>query len=169
MKHPFSVTFKAVLIDIYIYTCPNRLHHPALHTLTHQITTLIIWRYTVVSLLYSIWCCLLMSWGVCGRVLVYLGGILGCQSYFGSLWGLKQTHHFGTTLKCNIFSTILRHQNTKPLHKNHWVGLGWPIFAFFRFVRDMLFVTVAFDHPVHTRVKDQRYINIFLLTSAGRT
>ena len=29
--------------------------------------------------------------------------------------------------------------------KNHWVR---PFFAFFRFVREILFVTVALDHPV---------------------
>ena len=27
---------------------------------------------------YSVWCCLGMSWGVWGRVLVYFGGILWC-------------------------------------------------------------------------------------------
>ena len=31
------------------------------------------------------------------------------------------------------------------LSQNHWV---WPFFAFFRFVREILFVTVALDHPV---------------------
>ena len=44
---------------------------------------------------------------------------------------------------------ILRHQNTKTaaekLSKNHWVR---PFFTFFWFVREILFVTVAFDHPV---------------------
>ena len=31
------------------------------------------------------------------------------------------------------------------LSKNHWVR---PFFAFFMFVREILFVTVALDHPV---------------------
>ena len=31
------------------------------------------------------------------------------------------------------------------LYKNHWVK---PFFVIFRFVRDILLVTVAFDHPV---------------------
>ena len=31
------------------------------------------------------------------------------------------------------------------LSKNHWVR---PFLAFFRFVREILFVTVALDHPV---------------------
>ena len=64
---------------------------------------------------------------------------------------VEPSYHFSTTLKGKIFfhPIILRHQNTKTvaymLSKNHWVR---PFFAFFRFVREILFVTVALDHPV---------------------
>ena len=37
------------------------------------------------------------------------------------------------------------------LSKNHWVK---PFFVIFRFVRDILLVTVAFDHPVLVRFPD---------------
>ena len=51
------------------------------------------------------------------------------------------------TVFCQL--TILRHQNTKTaaykLAKNDWVR---PFFAIFRFIREILFVTVAFDRPV---------------------
>ena len=58
------------------------------------------------------WCSSDVVWGCLGGVwvLVYLGGILGCQSCSGGNlrvqsmqnWAaLKQTHHFGTTLKCS--------------------------------------------------------------------
>ena len=58
------------------------------------------------------WCSSDAVWGCLGGVwvLVYLGGILGCQSCSGGNlrvqsmqnWAaLKQTHHFGTTLKCS--------------------------------------------------------------------
>ena len=64
---------------------------------------------------------------------------------------MEPSYHFSTTLKWKIFFhlIIMRHQNTKTaawkLSKNHWVRL---FFVFFRFVREILFVTVAFDHPV---------------------
>ena len=64
---------------------------------------------------------------------------------------MEPSYYFSTTLKGKIFFhfIILKHQNTKTaaymLSKNHWVR---PFFAFFRFVREILFVTVALDHPV---------------------
>ena len=43
------------------------------------------------------------------------------------------------------------------LSKNHWV---WPFFAIFRFIREILFVTVAFDHPVPTLKSKKEYLVI---------
>ena len=73
-------------------------------------------------------------------------GYLGSQSC-----SMEPKLHFGTTLKGKTFFhlTIPRHQNTKTaaykLSKNDWVR---PFFGIFRFAREKLFVTVAFDHPV---------------------
>ena len=93
---------------------------------------------------YSVWCCLGMSWRVWGRVLVS-GIILGCQSCFGSLWGLLESwihaefssaeanppFCYNTEMQDFFHLIILRHQNTKTaaymLSKNHWVR---PFFAF---------------------------------------
>ena len=64
---------------------------------------------------------------------------------------MEWKHYFGTALNGTVFCqlTILRHQNTKTaaykLAKNDWVR---PFFAIFRFIREILFVTVAFDRPV---------------------
>ena len=78
-------------------------------------------------------------------------GYLGSQSC-----SMEPKHHFGTTLKSTTFFhlTIPRHQNTKTaaykLSKNDWVR---PFFEIFKFAREKLFVTVAFDHPVfHMKV-----------------
>ena len=104
------------------------------HILTHQKTTLNVWRYTGVSIVSD---AVGMSWGVWGRDLAYLGGILGCQSCFGGYlrvqsmldWAmLKQTRHFGTTLKCKICSTwpFWDIKIPKPPHKCFLkiIGLG---------------------------------------------
>ena len=80
----------------------------------------------------------------------------GAWMCLGGIWilspcGMEPKHHFCTGLKGTIFFhlTILRYQNTKTaayqLSKNDWVN---PFLVFFRFVREKLFVTVAFDHPV---------------------
>ena len=70
------------------------------------------------------------------------------------LWGETReepSYHFSTILKCEILSclVLLRQRNTKTaayqLSKNDWVR---PFSVSFRFVREKLFVTVAFDHPV---------------------
>ena len=70
---------------------------------------------------------------------------------------VEPSYHFSTPVKCNIFFCliILRHQNTKTaalkLSKNHWVR---PFFAIFRLLREILFVTVAFDHAVSNLQED---------------
>ena len=112
--------------------------------------------------IYCVWCCLRMSWGCLRKSFVVWAVFWGWQSCLKVFCGylrvqsiqgwvlLKPTHQFGSTLKCkeNSHLIILRHQNTKTaawkLSKNHWVR---PFFAFFRFVREILFVTVAFDQP----------------------
>ena len=105
------------------------------------------------------------------------GDVLGCLReslgvfwlYFamlkllGSLWGLFEgSVHAGLSraeanppfwqnseMKELFHLIIMRHQNNKTaalkLSKNHWVR---PFFAIFRLLREVLFVTVAFDHPV---------------------
>ena len=91
---------------------------------------------------YSVWCCLGMSWGVWGRVLVYLGGILRCQNCLGVFGGylrvqsmqdwavLKPTHHFGKTVKWKICFTWslwdIKIPKPKPPHKSFLkiIGLG---------------------------------------------
>ena len=81
-------------------------------------------------------------------------------SYMRSWMKVEPSYHFSTPVKCNIFFRliILRHQNTKTaakkLSKNHWV---WPFFAIFRLLREILLVTVAFDHTV-SWVRYQQYI-----------
>ena len=78
------------------------------------------------------------------------GGFLVSQ-YMRSWTKVEPSYHFSTTLKGKIFLDLIifRHKNTKTaqymLSKNHWVR---PFFAFFRFVREILFVTVALDPPV---------------------
>ena len=82
------------------------------------------------------------------------GGYL-VRQYMRSWTKVEPSYHFSTTLKGKIFFhlIILKHQNTKTaaymLSKNHWVS---PFFAFFRFIREILFVTVALDHPVSLHV-----------------
>ena len=114
---------------------------------------------------YSAWCCLGVSWGVWGRVLVYLGGILRCQNCLGVFEGylrvqsmqdwavLKPTHHFGKTVKWKIWFTwsLWDIKIPKQPHKSFLkiIGLGL-FFVIFRLIREILFVTVAFDHPVFT-------------------
>ena len=97
--------------------------------------------------------------GCLGGVWGYLSGIHGnrrrldmFRGYLGSQsCSMEPKLHFGTTLKGTTFFhlTIPRHQNTKTaaykLSKNDWVR---PFFGIFRFAREKLFVTVAFDHPV---------------------
>ena len=74
----------------------------------------------------------------------------------GGIWvlipcSMEPKHYFGTSLKGTTFVhlTILKHLDVKiavyKLYKNHWVV---PFFGIFRNVRDILLVTVAFDHPV---------------------
>ena len=80
----------------------------------------------------------------------------GAQMCFGGIWvlnlcNIECKHFYCSVLKGTIFCqlTIMRHQNTKTaaykLAKNDWVR---PFFAIFRFIREILFVTVAFDRPV---------------------
>ena len=121
------------------------------------------------AMFLGICCCLLafhFPWG-------YLGGLGGPWGVSGGIWvvfmeiggawiclggirvlnpcSMEWKHYFGTALNGTVFCqlTILRHQNTKTaaykLAKNDWVR---PFFAIFRFIREILFVTVAFDHPV---------------------
>ena len=67
------------------------------------------------------------------------------------LGGIRVLSPYPKTLKDTTFFhlTILRHQNTKTaaykLSKNVWVR---QFFGVFRFAKEKLFVTVAFDHPV---------------------
>ena len=134
---------------------------PTPQILLRQIT---VWNVCKCLVVFSsVCCCPVVSWGVWGRVFVYLDGILVCLSCLGvfgkylraesmqdRVW-LEPTHHFGTTLKYKIFSRLilLRHQNTKTAlykhSKNYWV---MPFLVICCFIREKLFVTVAFDHPV---------------------
>ena len=95
-------------------------------------------------------------WGVFGWIWVEFMEIGGAQMCLGGIWvlnpcSMEWKHYFGTALNGTVFCqlTILRHQNTKTaaykLAKNDWVR---PFFAIFRFIREILFVTVAFDRPV---------------------
>ena len=116
-------------------------------------------------------------WGVSGG---RLGGVLGCLrsihgnqrrlDVFGGYLGsqscsMEPKLHFGTTLKGTTFFhlTIPRHQNTKTaaykLAKNDWVR---PFFGIFRFAREKLFVTVAFDHPV-PKLRFVSFFSFYLL------
>ena len=114
--------------------------HSAPHIVMHQINNLErFWRYTVVPIVSdAVW--LGMSWGVWGRVLVYLGGILRCQNCLGVFGGylgvqsmqdwavLKPTHHFGKTVKWKIWFTwsLWNIKIPKPPHKSFLkiIGLG---------------------------------------------
>ena len=86
-----------------------------LHILTHQITTLNDWRYTLVPIVFdAVWGYLGVSEGEYWCIWWYikmskllwesLEGYLGVETMQN--WAmLKQPHHFGTRLKCKIFST----------------------------------------------------------------
>ena len=100
--------------------------------------------------------CLGGVWGVSGGIWVVFVEIGGAWICLGGIrvlnpCSMEWKHYFGTALNGTVFCqlTILRHQNTKTaaykLAKNDWVR---PFFAIFRFIREILFVTVAFDHTV---------------------
>ena len=102
-------------------------------------------------------------WGVFGWIWVEFMEIGGAQMCLGGIWvlnpcSMEWKHYFGTALNGTFFCqlTILRHQNTKTaaykLAENDWVR---PFFAIFRFIREILFVTVAFDHPVFVHFPKQ--------------
>ena len=74
----------------------------------------------------------------------------------GGIWvlipcSMEPKQYFGTSLKGTTFVhlTILKHLDIKMAaykhYKNHW---DMQFFANFRNVRDILLVTVAFDHHV---------------------
>ena len=95
------------------------------HIKPHQITTLNVWRYTVVSIVADAvwgclgesegesWCIWVVFWYVKAALGVF-GGYLGVQSRQD--WAvLKQTHHFwyNTEMQDFFHLSILRYQNTK--------------------------------------------------------
>ena len=101
--------------------------------------------------------------GCLGKSLVVSGWYFGMPKLLGSLLGIpKGSVHAGLSLAeanppiwrnnemYHFFSPehfeTSKYQNRRiKLSKNHWVR---QFFAFFRFVREILFVTVTFDHPV---------------------
>ena len=82
------------------------------------------------------------------------------HQYFWGDTREEPSYYFSTILKCEILSclVLLRQRNTKTaayqLSKNDWVR---PFSVSFRFVREKLFVTVAFDHPVGQKLIQIRF------------
>ena len=80
---------------------------------------------------------------------------------------LEPTHHFGTTLKWDIFFTW-RHQNMKTfLCARTKTGSVMPLFVIFRPVRKKLKLTVSFDHPVpvsHTHSQNSHFCSCYQIS-----
>ena len=89
---------------------------------------------------FGVWCCLGMSWGVWGRVFVYLIDVLGCQHCYGVFGGylrvqsvqyeglLEQTHQFRTILKARFFPhdhfDTSKYQNRRIKAFQKWLVLA---------------------------------------------
>ena len=103
------------------------------------------WMFEDIWWCFGVWCCLGMSWGVWGRVFVYLIGVLGCQNCYGVFGGylrvqsmqyealLEQTHQFGTILKTRFFSawSFWDIKKPKPPHKSSPKMIGFGYFLYF--------------------------------------
>ena len=110
--------------------------------------------------IYYAWCCLRMSWGCLRKSLVvsgrYFGDAKAAWESFGfspyrveSCWrqptNLVQHWNVKKIFTWSFWDIKIPKPQHEKLSKNHWVR---HFFAFFRFVREILFVTVTFDHPV---------------------
>ena len=124
---------------------------------------------------FCVWCCFGMSWGVWGKVLVYLGGILRCQNCLGVFgdylrvqsmqdWAvLKPTHHFGKTVKWKICSTwsLWDIKIPKPPHKSFLKIIELDHFLHFLgsseryYLYQLLLITLYYWHTTATIVSMQ--------------